>query len=328
MSASPRVSICMPTWNRAHVMPRTLATILAQTYRDLEILICDDGSVDNTRALLERFAREGVCKALFNERNLGLPATMNRLFAEARGEYVGIFHDHDLYQPTLVEESVAVLDAYPSAVLSFTGVVMIDAVTEAPGLTYTGDWGTLVPRDRLLRTLILESACPIASAGVLIRASALAQSGGYDPCRGLSGDVDLWIRLLAYGDAVYLQEPLVSIRGRMPDEQVRNGSWEVILGHATLQLSACNRVYQSGRVARVLGGLRIQSRLAKQIVGESISMWLNGQAEQLRRGHSALSEQGRTLMRLVPSLLSMSPGLGERLGALRLRLRKGRHVET
>jgi glycosyltransferase involved in cell wall biosynthesis len=323
---APRVTICVPTWNRAPVLPRTLATIRDQTFNDSEIIICDDGSVDGSRSLLQSLEREGVCRVLFNERNRGLPATMNRLFAEAQGEYLGIFHDHDLYAPTLVEKSLAALDAHPAAVLSFTGVVMMDALTDEPGPVYISYGGPLVPRARLLKSLIIGPACPMASAGVLIRASALAQAGGYDPTLGLCGDVGLWIRLLELGDAVYIAEPLVSLRGRTPAEQVRNGSWDALLGYGRLQSAACERVYRDQLATRLLGGLRIRARLLRQVLLESVSLWLRGNAELLRLGDAALKAQGWGAMGLAPRALAAGAGVGQKVGNVRRRVLKKRRA--
>src|SRR5437667_10354354 len=92
---SPLVSVCIPTYNRRHLLERTLQTLRDQTLANFELLICDDCSTDDTFEFLQTLNWPNL-RILRNGTNLNLPGTMTRLFQEARGVYIGMQHDHDL----------------------------------------------------------------------------------------------------------------------------------------------------------------------------------------------------------------------------------------
>lgn len=119
---NPRVSVGVPTFNRAASLPRTLESVLGQTYEDLELLIADNASTDGTADLCARFAdRDRRVRVIRQERNVGLTANFNTLFERAAGELVMVLADDDWLEPDYVEDCVAALDADPELVIASGG---------------------------------------------------------------------------------------------------------------------------------------------------------------------------------------------------------------
>src|SRR3954453_10689919 len=116
----PRVTIGVPVYNGERYLARTLEALLAQTFRDFELIITDNASTDRTVQIAQDFARRDARIRYFRaDCNRGVVQNFNWCIELARGEY---FHWHaadDLCEPTLIEKCVAVLDADPSVVVAF-----------------------------------------------------------------------------------------------------------------------------------------------------------------------------------------------------------------
>src|ERR1700674_2946625 len=97
---SKLVSVVIPTYNYRQFVVEAVESVLAQTYRPIELIVVDDGSTDGTRAELERF--EGQIRYMFQE-NRGLPAARNRGIRAAAGEYVAFLDADDVWAPTKIE---------------------------------------------------------------------------------------------------------------------------------------------------------------------------------------------------------------------------------
>src|SRR5215470_8388474 len=104
----PRVSVLLPTYNRAHYLAEAIQSALDQTYADLEVVVVDDGSTDNSAELVRRFADPRV--RLFRQENRGISAALNTAFRAARGRYIAILNSDGRWLPELLAEEVAVLE--------------------------------------------------------------------------------------------------------------------------------------------------------------------------------------------------------------------------
>lgn len=124
---TPRVSIGMPLYNAERYLEQTLDSILAQTFADFELIICDNASTDGTEAICRRYAaRDGRIAYSRNPRNLGATYNFNRTFALAHGEYFRHAAYDDPIEPTYLERCVALLDAHPEVVLAYPQSRLID----------------------------------------------------------------------------------------------------------------------------------------------------------------------------------------------------------
>ena len=90
-----KVTVAIPTYNRAHYLPEAIESVLAQTFQDFELLILDNASTDNTPELVKSFKDERI-RYVRNQTNIGMFGNCNKALELARGEYVIIFHDDDI----------------------------------------------------------------------------------------------------------------------------------------------------------------------------------------------------------------------------------------
>ncbi len=114
----PLLSVLIPNYNHAHFLPSALDAMLAQSYRPIEIIICDDGSTDKSLNVIDSYARRfPEIHYLINEKNMGVIPTLNRLIQEAKGAYIHTASADDIILPGFYEQSMSILERYPDAAL-------------------------------------------------------------------------------------------------------------------------------------------------------------------------------------------------------------------
>lgn len=186
MSASPHVSVIVPVFNAGAYLEQAVRSVAAQTYRDFEVVVVDDGSTDErTLALLERWAREpGV--TLHRTPNRGPSAARNFAIEHARGEHILPLDADDYLAPAFLEKTVPLLDADPRLGVVFTWVGLVG--------THHGVWRT---GGFSVRELLARCTIHVCSP---YRRELWKQVGGYDPqfvetCE----DWDFWLAAAARG---------------------------------------------------------------------------------------------------------------------------------
>src|SRR6516225_1429789 len=129
----PRVTVVIPSYNHGRFLPRRFETILGQTYRDYEILFLDDGSTDDSLAVLERYKGLPNLRAFINRTNGGsVFKQWNRGVRAARGEYVWLAESDDASDPRFLQTLVELLDAHPRVGLAYCNSRYIDEL-DRPG---------------------------------------------------------------------------------------------------------------------------------------------------------------------------------------------------
>lgn len=126
-TAIPTVSVGMPVYNGAKYIRQALDSILNQTYKDFEVVICDNASTDDTQSICEDYAkRDPRIRYYRNEKNLGAAPNYNKTFKLARGRYFNWFAHDDLFASNYLEQCVMMLEANPDTVLCSSVVSIID----------------------------------------------------------------------------------------------------------------------------------------------------------------------------------------------------------
>jgi glycosyltransferase involved in cell wall biosynthesis len=188
---APRVSIVVPTYNRAADLARCLDSLRAQTFRDFEVLVCDDGSTDDSGAVCARY-REVIDVSYHWAENFGGPARpRNRGVELARAPYVAFLDSDDWWAPRKLEESVRLLD---------TGADFVyHDLYEARSARQRFFWRRR--RTRQLRapafTDLLLNGNAICNSSVVMRRVLLIEAGGFSEDRALIAweDYDAWLRV-------------------------------------------------------------------------------------------------------------------------------------
>lgn len=193
---APRVSVVIPTHNRAALVCEAIDSALAQTYRDFEVLVVDDGSTDATAAVLPaRFGGDPRVH-LVRQENRGAAAAQNTGVRLARGEFIALLGDDDLWRPEKLARQVAALDRHPDAALCFSDLVVAGGTDDGRRCFEIAGFDGTITVEALVRGNF------IPAAATLIRRSCLLGAGAFDETLRLAEDWDLWIRLLAAHPAV------------------------------------------------------------------------------------------------------------------------------
>jgi glycosyltransferase involved in cell wall biosynthesis len=227
MAALPRVSLCLLTYRRANVLPRTLDSLLAQTHGDFELIINDDCSPDHTeRVCREYAARDSRIRYVRNPRNLRYAGNQNAALRRANTDYVGIVHDGDIYHLDMVEKWTAALASQPTAALVFSPAEQLDAQGQVLRAHQPSPYRSLIPGRQMLDDLLTTWHSPIFGI-VMVRRAHVFEAGPFDPRLPVLADIDMWMRLLLRHDAAHVPEPLFGISPREADHHNTDTNWRV-----------------------------------------------------------------------------------------------------
>ena len=222
----PRVSVCIPTYRGGKTLGAAIESVLAQTYTDFELIVVDDDSPDDTRAVVERFSDPRVIY-LRNEKNLGPQGNWNRCLEVAAGDYFKLLPHDDLLHPRCLQRQVGVLDADTEQTIALVFCAREVLGPDARLLMrrgYPGGREGLIDRNALIRACVRRGTNLIGEPGaVLLRKATAAKVGGFDATNPYVIDLDYWFRLLAHGDAYFCEEALAAFR-------VSPTQWSVAIG--------------------------------------------------------------------------------------------------
>ena len=200
---APAVSVIIGTKNRSELLDRTLRTVLWQTHGDLEVIVVDDGSTDDTAERIAahpdprvHLVRQEVSGGVANARNAGL--------ARARGRYVAFTDDDDLWAPTKLEAQLAALAGLPGAGWSCVSTVVVDTAFRPL------QWQPAPPGGWVERALLEVNLVPGGASGVLASTDLVREVGAFDPAFRHFADWDLWIRLAGAAALAPVDEPMLA----------------------------------------------------------------------------------------------------------------------
>lgn len=220
MSLNSKVSIIIPMFNQARYAAQSIASALAQTHPNIEVIAVDDGSTDSTPAVAAQFNGNPKFKCLRQE-NTGLPGARNRGLAEATGDYVCFLDSDDYYAPEKTARQARLLDENPEVGFVYCDIVTVDPAGQPVAEQFSVGKVSRALSGNIFQSLLLGGFFPPHT--VMIRRGILAELGGFDPELGGHADYELWLRVAAAGHkACYLDEALAFYRTH-PDSMSKDG---------------------------------------------------------------------------------------------------------
>lgn len=207
-SNSPKVSVIIPTHNRAHLIGRSIQSVLNQTYQDFEIIVVDDGSTDNTREVIKEFQRKDKrIKYIKHSKNKGGSAARNTGIKTSRGEYIAFQDSDDEWFPEKLERQMGFFKNMPAEV----GIVYTDMWRITGNIKKYLYSPEIMPKDKIIYEQALDYS--VGNIGIqtsLIKKEVFAKAGMFDEKFPRFIDLEFFIRLSKYYYFFHINEPLVN----------------------------------------------------------------------------------------------------------------------
>lgn len=190
MTEKPLVSVVIATYKRSGLVPRAIESVRKQTYRNVEILVVDDGSPDNTRAVVESIPDDRI-RYIRHEKNKGLPAARNTGIRAAQGEYIAFLDDDDEWREDKLEKQLQAVENYDAVVCGALISGRMRVLHNRPNVTLDD-----------LRNYIPDPS------GLLVKANVIKDLL-FDESLKLGEDWDVFIRIAQRHTIGFIEESLV-----------------------------------------------------------------------------------------------------------------------
>ena len=201
-----KVSVIIPTYNRAHLIGKAIQSVLNQTYQDFEVIVVDDGSTDNTEEVIKEFQKKDKrIKYIKHEKNKGYPKALNTGIKAAKGEYIAFQDDDDEWLTEKLEKQMKVFENAPAKV----------------GVVYTGFWriennkkiyipySWVKQKEGNIHKGLLKGNF-IGTPAALVRKECFEKVGMFDERLPCLQDWELWIRISKHYQFRYINSPLMN----------------------------------------------------------------------------------------------------------------------
>jgi glycosyltransferase involved in cell wall biosynthesis len=209
-----RVSVIVPSYNHAPYIKECLESALAQDYPDLEMIVIDDCSTDDSVAIAQAI-KDSRIQVRKNVQNLGAYATQNRAMELATGEYIAILNSDDVWRPGKLKAQIELMEKHPDATLCYTLGAQIDETGKDLNVDQHLHWPKTERQDLL--PLMLSSNRLLASSVVFRKNSVV-----FDASLRYSGDWVAWLNLVEKGPAVCVPDPLMGWRQHPTNSYLRS----------------------------------------------------------------------------------------------------------
>jgi glycosyltransferase involved in cell wall biosynthesis len=289
LTSTPHVSVVIPAYNAAWCIRRAVDSVLKQDFRDFELIVVDDGSTDDTAAILAGY---GDAVRVISKPNGGLSSARNAGIAVAKGVYVAFLDADDWWLSKKLARQIRLMESRPDLLFCSTA-----SAVQTPTGVCLADWRCGVSATSTLESIFAVNAYVAGSgSAVLVKREAFIQTGGFDERLRSLEDIDMWMRLAALGEFACIDEALVCIeksatsmsgnlalmrssamqvmrknRGLLP-EHLRGGFWRK--AYASMLTDYAKWAYRQGQSAQALCDLLYALSLAPRQHGRLISSLL------------------------------------------------------
>lgn len=251
----PMVSVIIPTFNRVAFLREAIDSVLAQTAKDFELIIIDDGSTDGTRETIGPYGER--LRYIFQP-HAGVSAARNLGIRHAVGNFITFLDSDDLWLPKKLARQIEWMAAHPEMLLCYTDEIWIRRgvrVNQKKIHAKAGGWiyPMCLPR------------CIISPSSVLMRRELFEMVGCFDERLPVCEDYDLWLRVAARFEVGFIATPLIVKRGGHHD-QLSNSEW----GIDRYRVTALLKIYESGILPETW------RRRTAEMIGEKCRILANG----------------------------------------------------
>jgi glycosyltransferase involved in cell wall biosynthesis len=211
VNGSPKVSVIVPTYNRAERLEGALHSIVSQTYQDFELIVVDDGSTDKTSQVMESFSS---ALYLTMKKNSGVSKARNIGLAFAKGEFVCFLDSDDLWNEKKLQIQVHWMENNMDSQICYTDEIWIRNGVRVNSMNrhrkYTGD---------IFRHCL--ALCIVSPSSVMMRAELFDEIGNFDESLPACEDYDLWLRIAVKYDFHFIEQSLIIKQGGHADQLSR-----------------------------------------------------------------------------------------------------------
>lgn len=250
-----KVSVIIPTWNRAQSLLHALASVYAQTVTAHEVIVVDDGSTDDSRRLVgDRYPDVRY----ITQANRGVSSARNAGLGAATGQWLAFLDSDDRWLPAKLERQLAALASRPENRVCHTEEIWIRHGRRVNQMKKHAKYGGHIFRHCLPR-------CVISPSSVVIHRDIFTSIGTFDEALPACEDYDLWLRICAVYPVLYLDEPLIIKYGGHEDQLSRR-YW----GMDRYRVHALERIIRSGTLSAE------DCRAAQAVLANKLTILMQG----------------------------------------------------
>lgn len=217
MLNSPLVSICLPTYNNGNFIKETIYSLINQTYKNIDIIVCDNASEDNTMNIVNTISDKRI-RYVRGETRVSAPANFNRAIKLSKADYLTIYHSDDVYEPEIVEKELNFITSH-----NLGAVFTLDQIIDENGRVISK--GIDIPKRlrnksifnyrELLDAILYEYCSFIVCPTFMCNKRIFEKTGYFDESSNMQGsasDTDMWIRIARYFNIGIISERLIKRR--------------------------------------------------------------------------------------------------------------------
>lgn len=199
----PKISVIIPTYNRADLLPRAINSVLNQTFKDFELIIVDDGSTDNTKEIVSEYLKkDNRIKYIYQENSGGPAKPKNVGIKNSKGKYIAILDSDDEWFPKKLKIQ---LDCYEKNLNNNIGLIGCGGIKISKNEKKYIQPNYFLP---IKSKELLERCIPFSSSSILIKRSVFNTIGLFDENFKSADDRDLYIRINQLYNFIFVQKPL------------------------------------------------------------------------------------------------------------------------
>lgn len=265
---STKLTACLLVYNHAHLLQKVIENILNQTFKDFNLIICDDCSTDNSYEIAKSFENIDLrIRVIKTPKNLGMAGNANYAISFAKSEYVALLHHDDILSNNAFEKWLECIEKDENIAFVFNDYKT--AKSESTNYYINKNLNLVNSGNYILKKFLLKRwGCPVRGTA-LIRKKYFDEVGGMDEKFGMLADVDLWMRLASKYDVGYVHLPLIEVLVNRPENYPKDYtefSWKRIFLLFDIHSSNINRVNYPNYFHYLLKRLIFRNKVSFEII--------------------------------------------------------------